>query len=368
MAITTKATTTKQPTFTGVDVVDNLISGGSTKPVDPYKAEKASCAAKGGKWDPITNSCILPTAIPQQTEQLQPSPNEQLKQDVKKAGGYIDETGKYIPSTQPTTKINFKNDGTIEYTPKGSNEAITLSREEYKALQGKAGGKTTQDVNQIKAIEGGALDEIKRKQAISEIGLTPEEIAAAQAAGVEAPVDVGQAAAAGLSGAAPAALGAAAGGLLAGSGALAATGVGAPAAVGTLAVAGGLYAVSKLWNGINSNLKQQQAGEIGAAKDVLTAAKLNMRMVAKIAKTDPQKAVEVYDKWLAETYKAQAKLKRETSGNLDKFLNDGTQDLSDFEVFLEPNGQAENLKYLIQQAALSNYEVTEEELNSVLGE
>lgn len=328
---------------------------------DKFAEQKASCKAKGGKWDPATNSCILPTDVPKQTEQM-PTPQEQVRQDVKKQGGYIDETGKYVPSTKPSTKINFKKDGTIEYTPVGG-ETLTLSKEEYNTLLGKEGVNTSK-TKEIEAVQGGAIEQAKLKQTASQLGLTPEEIAQAQAQGIEAPIDVGQAATSGIAGAAPAAIGAAAGGLLATSGVLAATGVGAPIAAGTLAVAGGLYAVSKLWSGVTSNLKSQQSGEISSTKDTLAAAKTNMRLLTQLAASDPVRAVEIYDQQLSQVYQAQAKLKLETSGTLDKYLDDGTEDLSDFDLFLQPGGQAELLKAKIEQAILSGapVDLTAEEI------
>lgn len=361
-------TTTKQPKprslIENIDTVGGLLPGGGGvfKEKDPYEAEKQQCAAKGGKWDASTNSCILPSAIQKQTEQA-PTPLETVKQNVKQEGGYIDETGKYVPSTKPTTKINFKNDGTIEYTPIGG-KTLTLSKEEYKALQG-GEGKITEKVKQIQAVEGGAVQQAQREQAISQLGLTPEEIAAAQAQAQEAGVDVVQAGTAGVMGAAPATIGAAAAGLAAGSGVLAATGVGAPVAAGTLAIAGGLYAVSKLWSGVTNNIKSQQSGEIGATKDTLAAAKTNMRLLTQLAADNPEKAIEVYNQQLAQVYTAQAKLKLETSGVLDRYLNDGTEDLSDFELFLQPNGQAELLRLKIEEAirAGTPSQFTAEELN-----
>lgn len=343
MAITTN-------TVTAPKSLDLKAGYGIDPIMNENKKRKQECEAKGGKWDAVNQVCIMPTEIPKQTEQ-QPKPLDVVKQNIKQEGGYIDETGKYIPSEKPKTKINFKNDGTIEYTPVGG-ETLSLSREEYNALQGKS-GKLTEKVKQIQAVEGGAVQQVQREQAISQLGLTPEEIAAAQAQAQESNIDVVQAGTAGVAGAAPAALGAAAAGLVAGSGALAATGVGAPIAVGTLAVAGGLYAISKLWTGVTSNIKSQQSGQIGATKDTLAAAKTNMRLLTQLAADNPERAIEVYNQQLAQVYTAQAKLKLETSGVLDRYLDDGTEDLSDFELFLQPNGQAELLRLKIEDAIRS---------------
>jgi hypothetical protein len=209
--------------------------------------------------------------------------------------------------------------------------------------------------------------QLQAQQALSGIGLTPEEIAQAQAQGIQGETDYLEAGLSGLASAAPAGLAAAAAGLTASSGVLAATGVGAPIAVGTLAVAGGLYAISKLWGGVQSNLKDQQRDKVTTASASLAAIKTNMRLVATLAESDPQRASDTYDQWLAEAYRAEAKLKRETDTMLERYLDGGDRTLADFDNFLKPGGQAESLKFLILQRARAGVQITPEELNSILG-
>jgi hypothetical protein len=197
------------------------------------------------------------------------------------------------------------------------------------------------------------------------IGLSPQEIANIQSGVQEAPINYGQAVTAGLANVIPSTIGGAVGGA-----AIGAVGSAGAASV-PLAIAGGIGGfVTGLFTGIKNNIKSQQTGEIAKTKDILTAAKTNMRQIATIAAKDPSNAaeyVQAYNMQLALVYQAQAKLKAETSGNLNSFMNDGTQDLSDFELFLMPNGYADIYKQKLY-LALSNGvspEFTAEDLESV---
>jgi hypothetical protein len=78
-------------------------------------------------------------------------------------------SGRTYPTANPdfkpadpltTTRIDFNKDGSINYTPKGSNEAITLSKEEYSALQGKEGFVT----DKTKKIQGMELNPLQPQQ------------------------------------------------------------------------------------------------------------------------------------------------------------------------------------------------------------
>jgi len=186
--------------------------------------------------------------------------------------------------------------------------------------------------------------------ALQNLGLNDAQIQAIQSGVVESPIDIGQAATAGAAKVLPSIAGGAAGGAAIGA---FAGGVGAiPGAV--IGGVGGL--IAGLASGVLSNIKSQQSGEIGATKDVLTAAKSNMRKLSAMAAKDPGNAaqyVAAYNQQLSQVYQAQRKLKLETSGNLNKFMNDGTSDLSDFDLFLQPNGQADLYRQQLQMALLS---------------
>lgn len=158
----------------------------------------------------------------------------------------------------------------------------------------------------------------------------------------EAPIDWRQALTAGTLGAGPsiftraaagAGVGAAAGSVIPGIG----TAIGG--------IAGGLGGgISAIYSGITSNIKKQQGGNIGESMNVLSSAKVNMRQLAILAAKDPTHAdeyVDAYNQQLANVYAAQSRLKLETQGNLNKWMDDGTEKLSDFEIFLSPGGLAD---------------------------
>lgn len=96
-------------------------------------------------------------------------------------GGFVTETGQTFPTKNPefkpseqglTTEIKFNQDGSINYTPKGSLEPIKLSKEEYKGLLGKEGGFVTEKVKQIQASEQPApnIDLLTQEQISSQVG------------------------------------------------------------------------------------------------------------------------------------------------------------------------------------------------------
>jgi hypothetical protein len=167
------------------------------------------------------------------------------------------------------------------------------------------------------------------------IGLSPEEIAQAQGMATEAPIDWAQAGLSSLIGGGGTALA-----RMALRGALGGAGVGAVGG-GVGAAAGVLLGLT---TGLISNIKSQQRGQIGAANDELSAAKTNMRQLATLASKDPSNAetyVQLYNDQLKRVWTAYAKVKLETSGNLNKFMEDGTDILSDYSIFLREGGQAD---------------------------
>jgi len=212
-------------------------------------------------------------------------------------------------------------------------------------------------------------------QAAQGLGLSPEQIAMAQSQGAEANINWGQAATAGAIGAAPGLIGGLAtgigGAIIGGAATGAAAGSVVPGA-GTVAL-GILGAVAGLVVGIRNNIKSQQSGEIASTKKVLSAAKTNMRQLATLASKDPGNAaeyVELYNQQLANVYTAQAKLKRETSGNLNSFMNDGTQDLAEFDLFLQPGGLSTLYRQRLEMALIGGapMEFTAEDLAMYEGE
>jgi len=206
-------------------------------------------------------------------------------------------------------------------------------------------------------------DRQARNQELLKLGeqglLTPEELDALNIQ--EAPVDWSQAGTAGAAGALPG---------LAGLGvglALSATGVGAIAgiplaAVSAISIAG---AITGILLGMKSNIAKQQSGEIAKTTDILIAAKTNMKAAVTIVSKDPKQAdaaIEIYYEQLREVQKAERKLQKETQGDLNKFMEDGTEDLSDFTLFLAPGGYADIKKMQLEQALNKGAPATDEEL------
>lgn len=178
----------------------------------------------------------------------------------------------------------------------------------------------------------------------------------------ESSIDWGQALTAGTVGNLPSVL------TNVGVGAAAGAAIGAPTVIGAPvgAIIGGVGGLIKsIWTGTESNIKKQQKGQIAVTKDVLAAAKTNMKALAVIVSKDPTKAedaINLYYAQLAQVQRAQRKLQLETSGNLNKWMDDGTQDLSDFELFLQPGGYADIQLARIQQAAMKGQPVSDAEL------
>ena len=116
--------------------------------------------------------------------------------------------------------------------------------------------------------------------------------------------------------------------------------------LGTLsgAVGGALLGVAI---GVIRNIEQQKKGEIRAAVDVLSSARTNMRQLATLASRDPGNApiyIKQYNDQLTQLHRAHGQIKIETQGNLNSYVEDGTDILSDFELFLREGGTADIYK------------------------
>jgi hypothetical protein len=342
--VTSKPTTTKQPIYNKIDEAFGGNLPGGAKPAgaeDPQlKADKeaqASCRAQGGQWDPSRRVCIMPNAIKNQTETKAPETKEENQV-------FRNESGRPAGITI----------GGKTYLGLSPSDVETMAAAE----EAKKGGPATQAFEQGIALQQKQELQQQAAQQVSQLGLSPEEIQAAQSGLTEAPIDFGQALTAGTIRNVPSlaqniAGGAAAGAALGAVPAVATAGLSIP----VLAAAGGLAgAIKSIWGGVQSNIASQQKGEIAASQDVLTAARTNMRQLATLAANDPANAgeyVQAYNMQLAMVYRAQAQIKLETSGNLNKYIEDGTDILSDFDLFLMPNGYADIYRQKLQLSLMS---------------
>ena len=306
---------------------------------DLFNAERLKCKRQGGTWDAENDKCILPQTISGGVED--PNAVETFSSQDGRASG-ITVNGKTYLGLSPSDVDSI-----------AAGEADRRSRPSNTQAVGTA----------KKEIES----KLAMQQALSEIGLTEEEIAKIENTPLaEAGIDWQQALSAGAAATAiPAATGAATGALAGLAG-----GPLAPVTVpiGT-AVLGSVGAISGFVSGMKANIKSQQAGEIGAAKTVLTNAKTNMQKASLLA-TDPTQvtfAQESYDFWEAEAYKARTQLKAETSGNLNNWMDDGRKDLADFDLFLKGDfSLASTYKQRIIKAA--NQQLTPEERIQMMSE
>jgi len=288
------------------------------------RTEKEKCEAKGGTWDTVTNTCILlekkKKVLPKKP--TPPSPPGTVVKDAETGviKGFINSSGDFVSA------------------PAKETQKIIARQQARKIVP--PGAQTTEEFQESQALQ----------QKIAGFGLTDQEIAALQSLPAEqASIDWSQAITAGTIGNVPSILGGIASG--AGAGALAGAGIGvvggplAPVSSTVGAVAGGVIGgvfglIKGVWGGVQRNIDVQQTGEIGASKDVLTNAKTNMMKLSRLAMTDPSHAddyIAAYDFWLAEVYKARRQIKLETQGDLNSFMEDGRDILSDFDLFLLPD-------------------------------
>ena len=313
--------------------------------VNPLKDPKAECEARGWIWDAATNFCNNPNVRPLEKE-------ETLQEQNK--------------------NIIFNKDKTVSIERGGVTEQFT--QEEYKdLLEVQKGRARSADPK----IQQAALtdQEVTTQQqaatmqeALAGLGLTQEEINQIQNTPLaQANIDWGQALTAGASKVVPYAIGGAAS--LGSIGAAVTAPAGGVGGILTGAIGGIGGAISGLFVGMQSNIKTQQSGEIGAANQVLTNAKTNMQKASLLA-IDPTKldfAIKSFEFWEAEAYKARNQLKAETQGNLNKFMDDGREDLAAFDLFLDDRfGLKETYKQRIIKAA--NQELTTEQLYALMSE
>lgn len=303
---------------------------------NPKNQAKLSCEAKGGRWDEASQSCIMP-----------PPANVNPSQGKVEVGRNVDSQGGAI--------------GTV--TLPDGRTFMGLSPEEVNQIAGaeKARVALPENAQPMGTAQRMAANQASIQQAIQQ---GQGMLANPNLSGVqESPVDWTQAVTAGSLGNLPSVL------TRAGAGAAAGAAIGSVVpGIGTVAggVVGGVGGlISAIWSGTESNIKKQQSGEIAKTKDVLSAARTNIRALAMIVSKDPSKAedaIGLYYQQMAQVQRAQRKLQLETSGNLNKFMNDGTSDLSDFELFLQPGGYADLQLARIQQAAMSGQPVSDAEL------
>jgi hypothetical protein len=126
----------------------------SSKTIDPDKEAKESCAARGGKWDPLTRSCILPEPKVTNKEKNKGEYNPEK-------GGFVSNQGQLYPTTNPD----------FVPQPTGMNQQ-NLSPLEFSALKGSLGfesgaGPLTENVKNV-LVQTPGTKEYEQAQAVQQ--------------------------------------------------------------------------------------------------------------------------------------------------------------------------------------------------------
>ena len=297
----------------------------------PELPEAKACREKGGKWDAINGVCILPKEDEPRVE-VTPTTPETFK-DVK---------------TEELSGIVIDGKTYLGLSPADVQQIARRKLEKTQLPEGTAPVGTAQ---------AQAEEQARLQAAIGQIGQVGQLTEAEQAK-----INVGQAVTAGTVGQIPKILatagGFAAGGFLAGGPLGAAIGAG----VGILAgIAGGVL----------GNIKEQQRGELQAADVELKNARTNMRQLAMLASQDPARAevyIEQYNQQLTRVIQARKQTKAEVQGNLNSFMEDGREQLADFDSFLQPGGIADIYGQKLEVSLQTKVPLTEADFITEFGE
>lgn len=293
----------------------------------PKLTPQEACEAKGGTWNAEKGVCIL-------LEKEEPPPER-------------------TPSVTPTTPEVFRDkSGELSGIDIDGKTLLGLTPEEVRNIAQRKLEKT--QLPEGTAPVGTAQAQVEERaritRAISQIGKT-----GALTQAEEARVNIGQAATAGAVGAIPGIIGGAVGGATIGA-------LGGPIGAVGGAIIGGLgTAIS----GIIGNIKEQQRGELQAADIELRNARTNMRQLAMLASQDPANAevyIQQYNDQLTRVVQSRRQTQVEVQGNLNSFMEDGREQLADFDSFLQPGGIADIYGQKLQVSLLSGVPLTEADL------
>lgn len=280
------------------------------------RSDRQRCTDSGGFWDAQTRTC------------LPGKPPEPPKKEPKTLPLGIDpRTGEKIEAEEEKPfEIPKGFEGNIITDAQGNRR---LQRTEDVALEeAEFGGIGAAQALQEKQVR--IAEQQRIAQIISTIGtigkLTPAQ---------EAEINKSQALVAGTVGQIPSILATA--GTFAVGGAIAGGPVGA-------AIGAAVGIVAGIARGILGNIKEQQRGELQAADIELTNARTNMRQLSMLASQDPQNAdvyIQQYNAQLTRIHQARRQTKAEVTGDINAFMEDGREQLADFDAFLIEGGIAD---------------------------
>ena len=308
------------PPHFGTEITPNITpnQAGANQIEDAKQKEREdrrSCIARGGKWDPINKICDLdlklaPESLPsQEPPKVTPGGPEIFTGEGGRAGGITLPDGRTFFGLSPDEVADIAGQqADIKARPEGTEPVGTA--------------------------QARANEQLRIQQSIAQIGqlgkLDPS---------IQADINISQALTAGLARVIPGAVGGAA---IGGAAGLVGTG-GALSIPGAVAV-GAAGAVTGFVSGILGNIKEQQRGELQAADIELRNARTNMRQLAMLASQDPANAdvyIKQYNDQLTRVHQARRQTKAEVTGDLNSFMEDGREQLADFDAFLQEGGIAD---------------------------
>jgi len=259
-----------------------------------------------------TSETGVGSAIKEVTE-LPPSPKPKPVEEEPKIKKDLSPDIEFQGMTRPTGDLTPEQIEELR-----QRKALMQEREQQEILV--AGGRASGEIARKRAEQQQSIGQI------GDLGILQE--------GQEAPINFGQAATAGAAGAVPGIIGGAATGAAVGA-------LGGPIGAVGGAVLGG---VGTFVAGVLRNIKTQQSGELRASKIELTQARTNMRQLAMLASRDPANAdiyIQQYNNQLTRVHQARRKTQLEVQGNLNSFMEDGREQLADFDAFLRAGGTAD---------------------------
>ena len=285
------------------------------KKLQPKSEAQLSCEAKGGRWDEENQVCILPEAptlepTPEPVPTSAPKGTIVTSGDTGKAAGFINSEGQFVAAG--------REDIEKQVSKRRADESLIADQETASQLA----------IQQSEAF--------KIQQQIAQVGQLGKLNPA-----IQADINFSQALTAGGAKILPAAAGGAAVGATAGL-------LGGPLAPVTSTagaiILGAAGAATGFVGGILGNIKEQQRGELQAADIELTNGRTNMRQLAMLASQDPSNAdiyIQQYNNQLTRIHQSRRQTKAEVTGNLNSFMEDGREQLADFDAFLQPGGIAD---------------------------
>ena len=316
---------------------------------EPVKrTPREQCKIDGGVWDEKTQTCL------RAGESKDPAKITIPKKDVEPPKLNVKQEGIEIGDIKGTSKQTAT-------LPDGrqffglSLDDIDLLKQQEAAKKARLEGTAPLGTAQAQAEEQARL-----QQSIGQIGQIGQLTEAEQAK-----INYSQALTAGTVGQIPSLLSTAGqfavGGAIAGG----AGGAGIGAVPGAL-IGAGVGIIAGIARGVLGNIKEQQRGELQAADIELTNARTNMRQLAMLASQDRANAdiyINAYNNQLTRIHQARRQTKAEVQGDLNSFMEDGREQLADFDAFLQDGGIADvygqKLRIALQTDTPLSFEGTE---------